>query len=74
MIFISFSKENCINLRSLLPESTIQWLVGREIEEEEFNMLREYKFHLVIAGDFPLLLRFVSQQFGVCIFRCVDLG
>lgn len=28
VIFISFSLENCINLRNLLPDSNIQWLIG----------------------------------------------
>lgn len=30
MIFISFDLDNCINLRRLLPDSTVQWLVGSD--------------------------------------------
>ncbi|MBE6694969.1 MAG: hypothetical protein E7587_00800 [Ruminococcaceae bacterium] len=35
VIFISFSEENCINMRALLPEAEIQFLKSGEIKEEE---------------------------------------
>lgn len=33
MIFISFSWENCLNLRKLLPGSTVQWLTMDEVDD-----------------------------------------
>ena len=30
VIFISFDFENCVNVRKLLPENNVQWLIGRQ--------------------------------------------
>lgn len=48
MIFISFNYENCVNLRKLLPDATIQWLVGSiELSEEEIiSRLLEYRLDI----------------------------
>lgn len=48
MIFISFSWENCTDLREILPNATIQWLTGNDISEEKMNELVEYGFELDI--------------------------
>ena len=49
MIFISFSFENCRILRSLLPESDIQWLLAEEITDKIISVLDEYRLNLDTA-------------------------
>ena len=52
MIFISFDYENCIDLRQILPEAEIQWLVGgKEPLDEAAIMARlcEYRLDLDVA-------------------------
>lgn len=39
VIFISFSLENCLCLRKMLPDQPIQWLIGREIDEDVVETL-----------------------------------
>lgn len=46
VIFISFSLENCINLRELLPEQKIQWLLEEEIGDEIIETLCRYHLDL----------------------------
>lgn len=46
VIFISFSLENCLHLRELLPEQPIQWLIGREIDETVVQTLVKHKLDL----------------------------
>ena len=46
VVFISFSLENCLHLRSLLPEQPIQWLIGREIDETVVETLVKHKLDL----------------------------
>lgn len=48
VIFISFNFENCVDLRSLLPNHDIQWLTGGPIKEERINDLVKYNFNLDI--------------------------
>ena len=48
VIFISFSFENCVDLRSLLPTHDIQWLTGGPIKEEKINELVKYNVNLDI--------------------------
>lgn len=47
IIFISFDLGNCINLRKLLPESRIQWLIGdSDITDEVTKILTDHKLDL----------------------------
>ena len=46
MIFISFVLGNCKILRSLLPDGEIQWLLSKEITEENLAVLNEYRLGL----------------------------
>lgn len=49
VIFISFDFENCINVRKLLPESKVQWLIGdTEITDEIIDKLCENKLDIDI--------------------------
>lgn len=49
IIFISFDLENCQNLRKLLPQNEIQWLIGeREVTEELINTLCDNKLDIDI--------------------------
>lgn len=45
-IFISFILGNCKILRALLPDGEIQWLLNREVTEENLAILKEYYFGL----------------------------
>ena len=47
VIFISFSLDNLIKVRALLPEQKIQYLTG-EFNENIFNALKQYKLDLDI--------------------------
>ena len=47
VIFISFSLDNLIKVRALLPEQKIQYLTG-EFNESIFNSLKQYKLDLDI--------------------------
>ena len=47
VIFISFSLENLIHVRSRLPEQPLQYLV-MELSDEVWNVLRQYKLDLDI--------------------------
>lgn len=48
MIYISFSWENCVDMRRLLPNSTIQWLTSNEIDEAKMDELVSYGLDLDI--------------------------
>ncbi|MBR6808003.1 MAG: hypothetical protein IKM46_06455 [Clostridia bacterium] len=48
MTFISFSWENCVNLRELLPEAKIQWLTGEWISDDRLSELKRFGFALDI--------------------------
>lgn len=52
VIFISFNLENCINLRKLLPDSTIQYLVSCEVTDDLVNTLTYNKLDLDINYRF----------------------
>ena len=39
VIFISIEYENCVNLRSLLPDAQIQYLMGQQMNDEVLRML-----------------------------------
>ncbi len=39
VIFISIEYENCVNLRALLPNARIQYLVGTKMDEEVLQKL-----------------------------------
>lgn len=49
VIFISFSLENCLCLRSLLPEQPIQWLLGRPVDETVVETLVQNRLGLDIV-------------------------
>ncbi|MBQ8350706.1 MAG: hypothetical protein IJY20_01515 [Clostridia bacterium] len=59
VIFISFSRENCINLRKLLPKAEIQFLCG-EVSEETIAMLCEHRLDLDI--HYPALTRELVER------------
>ena len=59
VIFISFSRENCINLRKLLPKAEIQFLCD-EANEEIIAMLREHRLDLDIY--YPSLTRELVER------------
>lgn len=62
MIFISFDLNNCCVLRKLLPDSTIQWLLGNvEITQEHLQIMREHRLDVDIC--FPALNEQVVQTF-----------
>ncbi len=48
VIFISFSYENCVVLRELLPDAKIQYLTSGEVTDELINKLLEHKLDLDI--------------------------
>jgi len=49
MIFISFDFENCVNVRKLLPQNTVQWLLGeKEITSEIIQKLCENRLDIDI--------------------------
>lgn len=48
VIFISFVLANCLLMRKLLPEQTIQWLIMKELPENLFKILEENRFDLDI--------------------------
>lgn len=51
--FISFSLNNCILAREILPKQPVQWLVGEEMDEEKKNAL--YQYHLDLDIHYPYL-------------------
>ena len=62
VIFISFDFDNCVNVRKLLPQNSVQWLiVNQEINAEMASKLREHRLDLdahhkyVRAQDVALL-------------------
>lgn len=48
VIFISFSFENCKNLRPLVPDNDIQFLTGEEVTDEMIEILLEHRLNLDI--------------------------
>lgn len=48
MIFISFSHENCTDLRAILPNATIQFLTGEPMNDEILKKLSDHKLDLDI--------------------------
>lgn len=48
VVFISFSWENCVDLRALLPEAKIQWLTSWELTDEKIEELVQHKLELDI--------------------------
>lgn len=48
MIFISFSYENCTDLRAILPTATIQFLTGEFMNDEILKKLTDHKLDLDI--------------------------
>ncbi len=49
VIFISFDLENCINIRKILPENDVQWLIGKEkVTRGLIKILRDNKLNLDI--------------------------
>lgn len=46
MIFISFSLDNCLTLRELLPNSKIQWILGGYNDEKFFEIAVENRLDL----------------------------
>ncbi len=62
VIFISFSRENCINLRKLLPMAEIQFLCGK-VDEQVLELLCEHRLDLDI--HFPALTRELVDRLHV---------
>lgn len=48
MIFISFSWENCTDLRRMLPDAHIQWLTDLEVDDAMIDRLRQHRLDLDI--------------------------
>lgn len=48
MIFISFSWDNCIDLRRLLPDATIQWLTWEDVSADRIEEMVANGFELDI--------------------------
>lgn len=48
MIFISFSYENCTDLRAILPDAAIQFLTGELMNDEVLKKLTDHKLDLDI--------------------------
>ena len=49
VIFISFDLENCINIRKLLPQNDVQWLIeNEEVTQELVKILCDNKLNLDI--------------------------
>lgn len=48
VVFIAFDLENCVNLRTLLPNNAIQLLTTQEVTNELIKTLCQYKFDLDI--------------------------
>ena len=48
VIFISFSFENCLNLRKYAPDNDIQWLSSFDIDEEKIKELIDNRLNLDI--------------------------
>lgn len=59
-VFISFSLENCLCLRSLLPNQPIQWLVAREIDAAVVETLVNSRLGLDVL--YTRLTRELVQQ------------
>ena len=55
VIFISFSLENCLCLRSLLPAQSVQWLVSHAVDEATVVALAESR--LGLDAHYSLLSR-----------------
>lgn len=48
VIFISFDLANCINVRNLLPDSEVQWLIGDDVPKDLADILCKNKLDLDI--------------------------
>ena len=48
VIFISFHPENCVDLRALLPDATIQFLTMETMSDKLINLLIAHKLDLDI--------------------------
>ena len=46
VIFISFNFENCVDLRSILPDQEIQFLTSEPITDQIIESLKKYNFNL----------------------------
>lgn len=53
MIFISFSLANCLALRALLPQATVQWLTDRPLAPDMFGVLAANRLDIDI--HYPLV-------------------
>ena len=49
VIFISFSYENCADLRALLPDATIQYLTSKMMSDETLDLLQASRLDLDIS-------------------------
>lgn len=75
VIFISFSLENCLCLREMLPDQPIQWLLGRPVDEAVVETLVQNKLGLDIVypqltGE--LVARLHSLGIPVNCWTCND--
>lgn len=48
VVFISFDLANCINVRNLLPDSEVQWLIGDDVPKDLADILCKNKLDLDI--------------------------
>lgn len=60
VIFISFSLENCVILREILPDQPIQWLTSKPIDEALIQTLCQYRFDL--DTDYKYLTKEIVAQ------------
>lgn len=65
VIFISFSLDNCLCLREMLPDQPIQWLLGRPVDEAVVETLVQNKLGLDIV---------YTQLTGELVARLHSLG
>lgn len=62
MIFISFDLENCLNIKELLPQNKVQWIVAHiKVAEEMIDVLREN--HLDINVYYKRLKKDIIEKF-----------
>lgn len=79
-LFISFSWENMVNLRQLLPEQPIQFLIGRDKWTEDLpQKLQQYKLGLdahysVITPERVSLLHSLGVEVNVWTVDTPELG
>ena len=75
VVFISFCWENCVDLRTLLPNAKIQWLTSEEITDEKIeelvqNSLELDIYHIRLTKD--IIDKLHSRGIKVNCWTCDD--